>query len=97
MEHPLVKHNLSLSNNRPISLFSNIDKTFERIVYKHLYNHFYDNDIFTSLQSGVIPGDSTVNQLAFFYDTFCKALDSSIDWLRKEYFFVSLGKIYMYT
>ena len=66
----------SLSNNRPISLLSNIDKTFERIVFKHLYNHFHDNDILTPLQSGFIPGDSTVNQLTFLYDTFCKALDS---------------------
>ena len=52
----------SLSNNRPISLLSNIDKTFGRIVFKHLYNHFHDNDILTPLQSGFIPGDSTVNQ-----------------------------------
>ena len=66
----------SLSNNRPISLLSNIDKTFERIVFKHLYNHFHDNDILKPLQSGFIPGDSTVNQLTFLYDTFCKALDS---------------------
>ena len=66
----------SLSNNRAISLLSNIDKTFERIVFKHLYNHFHDNDILTPLQSGFIPGDSTVNQLTFLYDTFCKALDS---------------------
>ena len=32
--------------------------------------------IMISLQSGFIPGDSTVNQLTFLYDTFCKALDS---------------------
>ena len=66
----------SLSNNRPISLLNNIDKTFERIVFKHLYSHFHDNDILTPLQFGFIPGDSTVNQLTFLYDTFCKALYS---------------------
>ena len=29
----------------------------------------------SSLQSGFIPGDSTVNQLTFLYNTFCQALD----------------------
>ena len=68
----------SLSNNRPIFFLTsnNIDKTFERIVFKHLYNHFHDNDILTPLQSGFIPGDSTVIQLTFLYNTFCKAHDS---------------------
>ena len=28
------------------------------------------------MQSGFIPGDSTVNQLTFLYNTFCQALDS---------------------
>ena len=65
----------SLSVKRPLSLLSNIDKTFERIVFMHLYNHFHDNDIIP-LQSGFIPGTSTVNQLTFFYDTICKVLDS---------------------
>ena len=48
----------------------------ERVVFKHLYTHFYDNNIITSLQSGFIPGDSTTNQLTFLYDTFCQALDA---------------------
>ena len=30
----------------------------------------------SSLQSGVIPGDSTVNQLTYLYHTFCEALDT---------------------
>ena len=30
----------------------------------------------SSFQSGFIPGDSTVNQLAFLYHIFCEALDS---------------------
>lgn len=66
----------SVSNHRPISLLSNIDKSFERIVFKYLYNHFLTNDILTPLQSGFVPGDSTVNQLTFLYNTFSKALDS---------------------
>lgn len=30
----------------------------------------------SSLQSGFIPGDSTVNQLTYLYHTFCEALDN---------------------
>ena len=48
----------------------------ERVVFKHLYNHFYYNSIIMPLQSGFIPGDSTTNQLTFLYDTFCQALDA---------------------
>ena len=29
----------------------------------------------TTLQSGFVPGDSTVNQLIIIYNTFCRALD----------------------
>ena len=66
----------AVSNYRPFSLLRNINKFKERIVFKHLYNHFLENDILTPLQSGFIPGDSTVNQLLFLYNTFCKALDA---------------------
>ena len=66
----------AVSNYRPISLLSNINKVLERIVFKHLYNHFLENDILTPLQSGFIPSDSTVNQLLFLYNAFCKALDA---------------------
>ena len=52
------------------------DKVIERLVFKHLYNHLRDNNILTSLQSGFIPGDSTVNQLTYLYNVFCQALDS---------------------
>ena len=61
-------------NYRPFSLLSNLDKVFERLVFKHLFNHLRDNNIFTSFQSGFIPRDSTTNQLTFLYNTFCQAL-----------------------
>ena len=66
----------SVSNYRHISLFSCLEKVSERAVFKHLYNHFYDNNILRPLQSGFIPGDSTTNQLTFLCNTFCQALDS---------------------
>ena len=40
----------------------------------HKYVFFRDNEVITTLQSGFIPGDSTVNQLVDVYNTFCKAL-----------------------
>ena len=40
-----------------------------------MLNFFLDQYAITSLQSGFVPGDSTVNQLVDIYNTFCKALD----------------------
>ena len=48
---------------------------FERVVFKHLYNHLNENQILTPLQSGFIPGDSTINQLTYLYNFFAQALD----------------------
>ena len=64
-----------ISNYRPIALLSTIGKVLEKIVHKNLFNFTRDHEILTSLQSGFIPGDSTVNQLVDIYNTFCKALD----------------------
>ena len=70
------KGDLSLvTNYRPVSLLNAESKVFERLVFKYLYNHLHENNILTPLQSGFIPGDSTVNQLAFLYNKFCRALD----------------------
>ena len=66
----------NVCNYRPISLLSNLDKVFERLVFKHLINHLRDNNSLTYFQSGFIPGDSTTNQLTFLYNTFCQALDA---------------------
>ena len=70
----------AVNNYRPISLLNSEDKLFERLVFKHLYNHLQTYNLLYSLQSGFIPsfipGDSTVNQLTYLYNTFCQALDS---------------------
>ena len=42
----------------------------------YLYNYLRDNNLLSSLKSGFLPGDSTVNQLTFLYNTFCQVLDS---------------------
>ena len=66
----------SVSNYRPLSRLSCLEKVCEHVVFKHLYNHFHDNRILTPLQSGFMPRDSTTNQLPFLYNSFCQALDS---------------------
>ena len=48
----------------------------ERLIFKYVYNHFLENNILTSFQSGFRRGDSTVNQLSYLYNTFCQALDA---------------------
>ena len=59
------KGDLSLvSNYRPISLLNSVAKLFVKLVFKYLYNHLQENKMLSSLQSGFIPGDSTVNQHA---------------------------------
>ena len=50
-----------ISNYRPISLLNSESKVFERLVFKYLFNHFQDNNLLSSLQSGFLPRDSTIN------------------------------------
>ena len=64
-----------VSNYRPISLLSAVGKVLEKVVHKHLFNYIRDHKILSDLQSGFIPGDSTVNQLVDINNTFCKSLD----------------------
>ena len=63
------------SNYRPISFLSAVGKVLEKLVHKYFFNFCRDNAIISSLQSGFVPGDSTVNQLIDIYNTFCKAID----------------------
>ena len=63
------------TNYRPISLLSSIGKVLEKLVHKRIFNFFRDSQVITTLESGFVPGDSTVNQLVDIYNTFCKALD----------------------
>ena len=44
-------------------------------IHKHLYNYVISNRMLSSFQTGFIKCDSSVNQLAFFYNDVSKALD----------------------
>ena len=58
------------SNYRPISLISCGGKTFERIIFKHVYNH-----LIYQYQSGFLPGHSTVHHLIELIQHTCLALE----------------------
>ena len=53
-----------------------VSKFLKDSCLKTLFNHLQNNNILSSLQSGFILGDSTVNQLTYLYHTFCEALDA---------------------
>ena len=50
-----------LKNYRPISLLPIFGKIYERIIFKELFNHFHQNQLFTKCQSGFLPGDSCIS------------------------------------
>ena len=60
-------------------------------MHKHVFNFLNANSVIASVQSGFVPGDSTVNQLVDIYNTFSKALD---DGLEVKAFFVILSKAF---
>ena len=50
-------------NYCPVSLLPTFGKIYERLVYNYLFNNFLRNKLFTSSQSGFLPGDSCITQL----------------------------------
>lgn len=66
-------------NYRPVSLLCTLGKIFERIVFKHVYNHLHENKLLSIWQSGFIPGSSTVTQLIELCHKFSCALDECKD------------------
>jgi hypothetical protein len=65
-----------ISNYRPISLLCTTSKVFEKIIFKHIYNHLKDNYVLTDFQSGFLPGRSTTTQLIDVYHTLCQSIDN---------------------
>ena len=68
-----------VDNYRPVSLLSCVGKLFERAVFKYVFNFLRDTDAISIKQSGFVPGDSTVYQLAHLYHIFSEALDKQKD------------------
>ena len=64
-----------IKNYRPTSLLPIYGKLFEKIIFKHLYNFFDSNYLFSKSQSDFRPGDSTVDQLVDFVNEIHKSFD----------------------
>ena len=64
-----------IKNYRPISLLPIFSKAFERLLFNTLFNFFLQNKLFTSCQSGFIPGDSCVSQLLSITHEIYKSFD----------------------
>ena len=52
-----------VKNYWPISLLQIFGKTFEKVIFKDLFNYFHKNELFTKCQSGFLPDDSCISQL----------------------------------
>ena len=78
---PLFKKNdkCNIGNYRPISLLSCTSKIMERVVFTYTFNFIRDNKLLTPVQSGFVPGNSTINQLLNIYHLLCDALDKKKD------------------
>ena len=63
------------SNYRPVSLLSCVSKIMERVVFKHVYNYFFQYNLFYKYQAGFLPGHSTVFQLLETYHSIVKCID----------------------
>lgn len=63
------------STYRPVSLLSCISKIFERIIFKHVYNHLHSQNLFYKYQAGFLPGHSTTYLLLEIYHSNVKSID----------------------
>ena len=52
-------------NYRPISLLNYIGKLMEKCVHKHLTRFFTENKVIPLYRTGLVRGDSTINQLLY--------------------------------
>ena len=66
----------TITNNRPISLLSNISKVFKRLVFNHLYTYLISNDLLTPKNAGYKKKSSTVTQLLDICQKLYKGIDS---------------------
>lgn len=67
---PLYKKGDSsqMSNYRHVSFVCCVSMIMERIMFRHVYNFFHDNNLFYKYQAGFLLGYATVYQLIETYD-----------------------------
>ena len=62
-------------NYRPISLLPIVGKILEKLIFYSLYSHLVSSELLNPNQSGLRPGDSTINQLTSIKHTIFGAFD----------------------
>ena len=67
---------LAYDNYRPISLLSNLDKIFEKLIYPRIYNFLNDNNVFFSKQFGFRSKHSTAHALLNMSQAISDSLDA---------------------
>ena len=55
------------SNYPPVALLGHFGEVLERIIFKHIYNHLYGNNLLFKYQSGFRPGHSATFQLIYIF------------------------------
>ena len=66
-------------NYQSVSILCIFSKIFERIIFKHVYNHFRENSLITRWQAVFLQGFSTVTQLLELYHQFYNAINEGKD------------------
>ena len=61
----------------PLAYFPSLVKFFERVIYNSQFNHFQSNRLFSSSQSGFLPGDSCIAQLLSIIHEIQTAFDNN--------------------
>ena len=67
---------LSYDNYRPISLLSNLDKIFEKMIYPRIFKFLNDNNVIFPKQFGFRSKHSTVHAILNMSQTIADSLDS---------------------
>jgi hypothetical protein len=91
--HPLFKKGDKhiIQNYRPVSILNILSKIFEKIVYKHIYNHLLDKNFITKDQSGFLSGRSTVSQLCEMYHNLSLNMSNN---LKSRIIFLDISKAF---
>jgi len=66
------------TNYRPISLLSQFDKMFEKIIYERLLNHIEKNKLLSKFQFGFRQSSSTILAVSKLYDTLINNIDNDL-------------------
>ncbi|CAF1046149.1 unnamed protein product [Didymodactylos carnosus] len=65
----------SSNNYRLITRLPALSKIFERVIYRHVYGFLRTNNLICKNQSGLVPHDSSVNQLISIVDFIANSLN----------------------